>query len=102
MAVRQMVTPLFFYVYLIPLLTSIAESQMPKNLIRMANKLQRYVSQPTDDGRYEIAVFRDAIDNYVALTKEVYLTKEEADKRALELNQQYRADDALKEGGSKQ
>ena len=62
----------------------------------MAQKMQRYVSQPTEDGRQEVAVFCEDKNDYVSLKGEIYPTKDEADKRASELNKQYKEDDMLK------
>ena len=68
----------------------------------MKEKMQRYVSQPSDDGRYEVAVFCEDKNNYIPLKGETYPTKEESDKRASELNKQHKEDDALKMKGGEQ
>ncbi len=49
-------------------------------------KMQKYVSQPTMDGKYEVAKYCDAKQNYVSMEGEVYLSEEDARRRASELN----------------
>ena len=49
-------------------------------------ELQKYVSQPTEDGKYEVAKYCDDKQNYVGIKGEVYLSEEDARRRASELN----------------
>lgn len=54
--------------------------------------MKKYVSQPTEPGhilRYCVAVYDPIRKNYVPIKGEEYSTKEEADRRAEELNKEY-------------
>lgn len=49
-------------------------------------ELQKYVSQPTEDGKYEVAKYCDDKQNYVGIKGEVYSNEDSARLRASELN----------------
>jgi hypothetical protein len=56
----------------------------------MSNKIQLYVSQPSELqlGKYEVAKYSGKESNYIPIKGEVYLTKEQAEERACELNKE--------------
>lgn len=60
---------------------------MHKQRSAMAEKLQTYVSQPSEDMTgWEVAKFCDELSNYVPIKGEFYVTEELAKERASELN----------------
>lgn len=56
----------------------------------MSNKIQLYVSQPSDThlGMYEVAKYSEKDSNYIPIKGEIYPTKEVAEERANELNKE--------------
>lgn len=56
----------------------------------MKNKIQLYVSQPSDTqfGMYEVAIYSAKDNNYIPLKEEIYPTEEAAKERAHELNKE--------------
>jgi len=56
----------------------------------MSNKIQLYVSQPSDTqlGMYEVAKYSEEDSNYIPIKGEIYPTKAAADGRANELNKE--------------
>lgn len=56
----------------------------------MKNKIQLYVSQPSDtlSGKYEVAKYSEKDSNYIPIKGEIYPTKETAEERAHELNKE--------------
>lgn len=56
----------------------------------MKNKIQLYVSQPSDTqfGMYEVAKNSAKDNNYIPLKEEIYPTEKAAKERAHELNKE--------------
>lgn len=61
----------------------------------MANKMQRFASQPTYDGHWEVAVFDETTQNYISLNENQKLTEEQAIEMARELNLEAEQNEAM-------
>lgn len=82
-----MLAPLSLYAFQNKKQSASLEPLMHKQRSAMAEKLQTYVSQPSEDmAGWEVAKFCDELSNYVPIKGEFYLTEELAKERASELN----------------
>lgn len=58
---------------------------MDKNDIPM----QKFVSQPSDNGGYEVAKWNEIQQQYIPMQGEVYPDENEANERAQQINKEY-------------
>lgn len=59
----------------------------------MAEKMQRFVSQPSENGSWVVAVYNKEQRNYIPMNGEVYPSNEASEERARDLNLQAKEDE---------